>query len=131
MAIEKKLLKRLKALYVEDDSLRKKKYIISNMSNVKNIYTSTLSPKVIIENSDKKPILHILNNKEALPIIATGHLTTVGVTSSESVRDIYIGTLEAFPANAFPKADYIALGHIHRCLPLMVRRLWLLLAIAQ
>jgi exonuclease SbcD len=55
-----------------------------------------------------------LNNKEALPIIATGHLTTVGVTSSESVRDIYIGTLEAFPANAFPEADYIALGHIHR-----------------
>jgi exonuclease SbcD len=56
-----------------------------------------------------------LNNKAVLPIIATGHLTTVGVTSSESVRDIYIGTLEAFPANAFPKADYIALGHIHRC----------------
>jgi len=48
------------------------------------------------------------------PIIATGHLTTVGVTTSESVRDIYIGTLEAFPANAFPDADYIALGHIHR-----------------
>jgi exonuclease SbcD len=55
-----------------------------------------------------------LNNKETLPIIATGHLTTVGVTSSESVRDIYIGTLEAFPANAFPDADYVALGHIHR-----------------
>ena len=51
---------------------------------------------------------------QQIPIIATGHLTTVGVTSSESVRDIYIGTLEAFPANAFPKADYIALGHIHR-----------------
>ena len=49
-----------------------------------------------------------------LPIIATGHLTTIGVTSSESVRDIYIGTLEAFPASEFPNADYIALGHIHR-----------------
>ena len=49
-----------------------------------------------------------------LPIIATGHLTTVGVSVSESVRDIYIGTLEAFPANAFPSVDYIALGHIHR-----------------
>ncbi|MFT5757632.1 MAG: exonuclease SbcD [Alteromonadaceae bacterium] len=48
------------------------------------------------------------------PIIATGHLTAVGVTISESVREIYIGTLDAFPANAFPKADYIALGHIHR-----------------
>ena len=53
-------------------------------------------------------------SKQQYPIIATGHLTTVGVTTSDSVRDIYIGTLEAFPANAFPKADYIALGHIHR-----------------
>ncbi|WEA04936.1 exonuclease subunit SbcD [Pantoea dispersa] len=50
----------------------------------------------------------------ALPIIATGHLTTVGVNKSDSVRDIYIGTLDAFPAQAFPPADYIALGHIHR-----------------
>jgi exonuclease SbcD len=49
-----------------------------------------------------------------LPIIATGHLTAMGVTASESVRDIYIGSLEAFPASAFPAADYIALGHIHR-----------------
>ncbi|OSM93905.1 MULTISPECIES: exonuclease subunit SbcD [Lonsdalea] len=50
----------------------------------------------------------------ALPVIATGHLTTVGVTATDSVRDIYIGTLDAFPAQAFPPADYIALGHIHR-----------------
>ena len=49
-----------------------------------------------------------------LPIIATGHLTTMGVTTSDSVRDIYIGTLDAFPSDAFPPADYIALGHIHR-----------------
>lgn len=49
-----------------------------------------------------------------LPIIASGHLTTVGVSKSESVRDIYIGTLDAFPAQHFPPADYIALGHIHR-----------------
>ncbi|WP_336777351.1 exonuclease subunit SbcD [Pantoea sp. USHLN256] len=52
--------------------------------------------------------------ESTLPIIATGHLTTVGVTKSDSVRDIYIGTLDAFPAQAFPPADYIALGHIHR-----------------
>lgn len=49
-----------------------------------------------------------------LPIVATGHLTAMGVTQTESVRDIYIGTLEAFPAAHFPAADYIALGHIHR-----------------
>lgn len=55
-----------------------------------------------------------LNKGAKLPIIATGHLTALGVTTSDSVRDIYIGTLEAFPSNAFPPADYIALGHIHR-----------------
>lgn len=49
-----------------------------------------------------------------LPIIATGHLTTVGASSNESVREIYVGTLEAFPTSAFPPADYIALGHIHQ-----------------
>jgi len=51
---------------------------------------------------------------QRLPIIATGHLTTIGASVSDSVRDIYIGSLDAFPANAFPKFDYIALGHIHR-----------------
>jgi exonuclease SbcD len=49
-----------------------------------------------------------------VPIIATGHLTTVGASTSESVRDIYIGSLDAFNAALFPAADYIALGHIHR-----------------
>ncbi|WP_018982067.1 exonuclease subunit SbcD [Salinimonas chungwhensis] len=49
-----------------------------------------------------------------LPIIATGHLTALGVSQSDSVRDIYIGTLEGFAAEGFPPADYIALGHIHR-----------------
>lgn len=49
-----------------------------------------------------------------VPIIATGHLTALGVKQSDSVRDIYIGTLEGFAAEGFPPADYIALGHIHR-----------------
>ncbi|MBI2277884.1 MAG: exonuclease subunit SbcD [Dechloromonas sp.] len=49
-----------------------------------------------------------------LPVVATGHLTTVGASASESVREIYVGALEAFPTSAFPPADYIALGHIHR-----------------
>ncbi|CAI3806066.1 exonuclease subunit SbcD [Rheinheimera sp. MM224] len=51
---------------------------------------------------------------QELPLLATGHLTTVGASSSESVREIYIGSLEAFPASAFPEFDYIALGHIHQ-----------------
>lgn len=52
--------------------------------------------------------------QRCLPIIMTGHLAALGVSQSESVRDIYIGTMEGFPAHHFPAADYIALGHIHR-----------------
>ncbi|MBU2224188.1 MAG: exonuclease SbcCD subunit D C-terminal domain-containing protein [Gammaproteobacteria bacterium] len=50
----------------------------------------------------------------ALPLVATGHLTTVGASSSDSVREIYIGTLEALPASCLPPFAYIALGHIHQ-----------------
>lgn len=53
-------------------------------------------------------------NEQRLPIIATGHLTAVGCSVSDSVREIYIGTLTAFPCALFPAFDYIALGHIHR-----------------
>jgi len=49
-----------------------------------------------------------------MPILATGHLTAVGCAVSDSVREIYIGTLTAFPSSLFPAFDYIALGHIHK-----------------
>ncbi|MEZ8123906.1 exonuclease subunit SbcD [Vibrio splendidus] len=54
------------------------------------------------------------DNSEHMPIIATGHLTAMGVQQSDSVRDIYVGNLDGFAADGFPDADYIALGHIHR-----------------
>jgi len=50
----------------------------------------------------------------SLPLLATGHLTTVGASSNESVREIYVGSLDAYPTAAFPPVDYIALGHIHK-----------------
>lgn len=49
-----------------------------------------------------------------IPLIATGHLTTVGASSNESVREIYVGSLDAYPTAAFPPVDYVALGHIHK-----------------
>lgn len=55
-----------------------------------------------------------MDNNANIPIIATGHLTALGVSQSDSVRDIYIGNLNGFAADNFPPADYIALGHIHR-----------------
>ena len=55
-----------------------------------------------------------LTSKDNLPIIATGHLTTVGSRSSESERDIYIGgTLDIGSDFLGKYFDYVALGHLH------------------
>jgi len=55
-----------------------------------------------------------LNSKE-IPIVATGHLTTVGARTSESERDIYIGgTLDIGGDFLGKYFDYVALGHLHR-----------------
>jgi len=75
------------------------------------LYNEALSLRASME---EKRIKDGSENSAAIPIIATGHLTALGVSQSESVRDIYIGTLEGFYAKGFPPADYIALGHIHR-----------------
>jgi exonuclease SbcD len=48
------------------------------------------------------------------PVVATGHLTAVGVQSSESERSIQVGNLGAVSADCFSGFAYIALGHLHR-----------------
>lgn len=49
------------------------------------------------------------------PILATGHLTVLGASTSDSERDIHIGGLGAVTAGSFPEAfSYVALGHLHR-----------------
>ena len=55
-----------KPLYTKDKKERKKKYTISNMSNVENISTGDLSAKEILKARNKPAISHLLNNKEAL-----------------------------------------------------------------
>ena len=55
-----------------------------------------------------------LTSKENLPVIATGHLTTVGSRTSQSERDIYIGgTLDIGSDFLGKYFDYVALGHLH------------------
>lgn len=50
-----------------------------------------------------------------VPLIATGHLFTVGSPKGEDVNELYIGATGAVPVNIFPsEIDYLALGHIHR-----------------
>ena len=49
-----------------------------------------------------------------VPIVATGHLTTVGSKTSDSERDIYIGgTLDIDSDFLGANFDYVALGHLH------------------
>ena len=53
--------------------------------------------------------------KIACPIVATGHLTVAGSSSSDSERDIHVGGLGAVDSTVFPEAfAYVALGHLHR-----------------
>ena len=47
-------------------------------------------------------------------VIAMGHLTVLGATTSDSERDIHIGNLGAVGADVFTGFDYTALGHLHR-----------------
>jgi len=56
----------------------------------------------------------VLRGNLDVPIVATGHLTTVGATRSESEREIYIGgTLNVESSFLSKLFDYVALGHLH------------------
>lgn len=53
--------------------------------------------------------------RRGVPIIALGHLTVLGATTSDSERDIHVGGLGSVGADVFPATfDYVALGHLHR-----------------
>ncbi len=55
-----------------------------------------------------------LREKKDIPIIATGHLTTVGSRNSDSEREIYIGgKLDIGGDYLGSMFDYVALGHLH------------------
>jgi len=81
----------------------------------------TLNEKESSLNSGiKKHYIDVYNEARELikenniPIIATGHLTTVGSRTSESERDIYIGgTLDIGSDFLGKYFDYVALGHLH------------------
>jgi len=55
-----------------------------------------------------------LKKDKKIPIIAMGHLTTVGSRSSQGERDIYIGgTIDIGGDYLATMFDYTALGHLH------------------
>jgi len=50
-----------------------------------------------------------------IPLIAMGHLFMQGSLTSDSERDIHVGTLQGFEGKLLhPGIDYVALGHIHK-----------------
>lgn len=68
--------------------------------------------KAYYENCYKKALE--LKKHKHIPIIAMGHLTTVGSRSSQSERDIYIGgTIDIGGDYLASMFDYVALGHLH------------------
>lgn len=54
-----------------------------------------------------------------LPLLATGHLTALGSDTADAPRDIHlVGTIGGLPSAIFdPRLRYVALGHIHRPMP--------------
>ncbi|QCR21284.1 exonuclease SbcCD subunit D C-terminal domain-containing protein [Pontibacter sp. SGAir0037] len=53
--------------------------------------------------------------KQAIPVVAMGHLFAAGGTASESEKEIHVGNLGQIGAEQFPEEfDYVALGHLHR-----------------
>lgn len=48
------------------------------------------------------------------PVIAMGHLTVLGAVTSDSEREVHIGSLGHVGADVFEGFDYTALGHLHR-----------------
>ena len=47
-----------------------------------------------------------------IPIIATGHFTSLGVTTSDGTAAV--GGMSGVDTDSFPPFDYIGLGHIHK-----------------
>ncbi len=68
--------------------------------------------KAYYENCYKKAF-EVKKHKH-IPIIAMGHLTTIGSRSSQSESDIYIGgTIDIGGDYLASMFDYVALGHLH------------------
>lgn len=79
----------------------------------------TISEKEKVANSGIKAYYESAYKRakelnQNIPIVAMGHLTTVGSRTSESERDIYIGgTLDIGGDYLGGLFDYVALGHLH------------------
>jgi len=92
------------------DYVVRKSLNAQSMSDKENALTQGIKEHY---NCVYKEALRVAGAKN-VPLIATGHLTTVGAKTSESEREIYIGgTLDIGSDFLSEKFDYVALGHLH------------------
>ncbi len=92
------------------DYVVRKSLDAQSMSDKENALTQGIKEHY---NCIYKEALRVAGAKN-VPLIATGHLTTVGAKTSESEREIYIGgTLDIGSDFLSEKFDYVALGHLH------------------
>lgn len=47
--------------------------------------------------------------------VITAHAFVTGGKTSETERDLCVGSVQTVAATVFEEADYVALGHLHRC----------------
>ncbi len=93
--------------YLKESDLRNGSYLIDSNLRAKELESAIASYYQKAFEEAKKIALN-------LPIIATGHLSTLKIDKNDAVREIYIGSLEVFDKDLFPPFDYIALGHYHK-----------------
>ena len=55
-----------------------------------------------------------LDGRDGARAVVVAHAFVQGGEASESERDISVGGAETVPASVFARADYVALGHLHR-----------------
>lgn len=53
-------------------------------------------------------------NEDKLPSVFLSHIFVLGGSTTDGEREIDLGGARAIPADALPKSDYIALGHLHK-----------------
>ncbi|PWJ41053.1 exonuclease SbcCD subunit D C-terminal domain-containing protein [Sediminitomix flava] len=74
--------------------------------------------KALIEHYDAVAEYCQSINTNQVPVIAMGHLFSIGgsTSTSDSERNVYVGGLGDIGSDDFSTVfDYVALGHLHRC----------------
>jgi len=93
--------------FLRDKDLRDKKTDAQHKTRTEAIRAGILNHYRALYTKSK-------NRYPDTPVIAMGHLFTVGAEVSESERDIHVGNAAAVEDSVFDGFDYVALGHIHK-----------------